>query len=98
MKKNPEIAFATAWFDISDHSNRKGIQGLGTCVVVSDVKKIAEGIALMNKSFPDLKKTITLEWVLTNIWKSKMWMIMPSYIKHWDDAMYGEDQFKEFTL
>ena len=94
--KNPEIAFATAWFNEKDHSDRKGIQGVGSCHVTTDVREIMEGVKLLNDSFSDLKKTITFEWVLNNIWKSRMWVIRPKLIKYWDDKIYGDDSCEEF--
>jgi len=97
MKTDPHVAFATAWFDEKDHTNRKGIQGLGTCEVTTDLRKITEGIQLINAKFPDLKKKITVQYILENAWKSRMWIIKPSIIKHWDDELY-KGETKEFTF
>ncbi|MDE1874930.1 MAG: pyridoxamine 5'-phosphate oxidase family protein [Patescibacteria group bacterium] len=98
MLKNPTVAFATAWFNEKDHTDRKGIQGSGKCEIVKDLKKITEGIVLLNKKFPDLKKSITVQYILDNIWKSRMWVIRPDVIKYWDDELYGDDESKEFTF
>ena len=98
MLKNPEVAFATAWFNEKDHTDRKGIQGSGRCEIVTDLKKITEGIMLLNERFPDLKRSITVQYILENIWKSRMWVIGPKSIKYWDDELYRDDQSREFTF
>lgn len=96
--KNPNIAFSIAWFDSKNHKNRKGVQGLGVCCPAKNSTEIAVGIKLLYKNFPDLRDTLTVKWVTTNIWGSKIWVLKPTYMKYWDDEIYGDDESEEFTL
>jgi len=98
MLKNPQVAFSVAWFDSSDHKNRKGVQGLGICRPAEDEAEIIMGVKLHNENFPEFKETITVDWVHTNEWHSKVWMLKPSYIKYWDDEIYGDDESEEFNF
>src|SRR3989338_4192366 len=90
--KNPEVAFSIAWFDPTNHKNRKGIQGLGICSQAKNPIEIATGIKLLSKKFPDLRDTLTIKWIMTNIWGSKVWILKPSFIKYWDDEVYGDEE------
>lgn len=96
--KNNHIAFAVAWFDCKDHSNRKGIQGLGICEIVKNPKYIISGIKALNQTFPDLKDIITVDWIKNNTWDVRVWSIKPTYAKYYDDEVYGEEESEEFNF
>src|SRR3989338_6057161 len=96
--KNPEVAFSIAWFDPTNHKNRKGIQGLGVCRPAEKEEEIITGVKLHNQNFPEFKEKITVEWIHTNEWNSKVWVLKPSYMKYWDDEIYGDDESEKFTL
>lgn len=96
--KNPNVAFSIAWFDPKNHKNRKAVQGLGVCCPAKTEKEIETGVKLHNQNFPEFKERITMEWIHTNEWGSKVWILKPSYIKYWDDELYGDDETKEFYL
>ncbi len=98
MLKNPKIAFSIAWFDANNHKNRKAIQGLGVCRPAENEEEIKTGVSLHNQNFPEFKSRITVDWIHTNEWGSKVWVLKPSYIKYWDDELYGDDECKEFNL
>ncbi len=96
--KNPKIAFSVAWFDQNNHRNRKAVQGTGISRPARNLKEIATGIKLLYKKFPDLRDILTVKWIMTNAWGSKIWVIKPNYIKYWDDELYGDKETEEFTL
>ncbi len=96
--KDPRTAFSIAWFDPSNHKNRKAIQGVGTCRLAKDEEEIAIGVQLHNINFPEFKERITIDWVHSNEWGSKVWVLTPTYLKYWDDELYGEDESREFFL
>lgn len=96
--KNAKVAFSTAWFDAANHKNRKSVQGSGECYQAKNIAEITTGIQLLYKKFPDLAETLTLKWMMTNTWGTKVWVLKPTYIKYWDDEMYGSDESREFTL
>jgi uncharacterized protein YhbP (UPF0306 family) len=98
IAENQKVAFSVTWFDPSNHKNRKGIQGQGVCRLAENPTEIATGISLLYKKFPDLRDILTVKWILENAWGSRVWVIKPKYLKHWDDELYGEDECKEFTI
>ncbi|MDO8470720.1 MAG: pyridoxamine 5'-phosphate oxidase family protein, partial [bacterium] len=61
--KNPNIAFSVAWFNPSNHKDRKAVQGLGTCRPAQSEKEIVTGVKLHNENFPEFKDRITVEWI-----------------------------------
>jgi hypothetical protein len=96
--KNPNVAFSIAWFDPNNHKNRKAVQGLGICHLAENEEEIKTGVKLHNQNFQEFKETITLEWIHSNKWGSKVWVLKPTYIKYWDDEIYGDNESEEFTL
>ncbi len=96
--KNPKIAFSIPWYDPTNHKNRKAVQGQGVCRVAANDEEIAKGVQLHNQNFPEFANRITVEWVNTNEYESHVWVIEPSYIKHWNDEAYGDDESEEFFL
>ncbi len=96
--KNPNIAFSSAWFDPMNHSNRKGVQGRGVCRTAKNAKEITVGITLIAKAFPDLKKIITAKWIRENAWGTKVWVVKPTFIKYWDDELFGDEESKEINF
>lgn len=96
--KNPNVAFSFAWFDPKNHKNRKGVQGLGVCHSVKNPAETATGIKLLYKAFPDLRDILTVKWITTNVWGTKVWKLKPTYMKYWDDEIYGDNESEEFTL
>lgn len=94
--KRPNVAFSIAWFDPKNHENRKAVQGLGMCRVAKNEEEIATGVKLHNQNFPEFKERITTQWIHDNEWGSRVWVLEPTYIKYWDDELYGADETKEF--
>lgn len=96
--KNPHVAFSIAWFDQNNHKNRKAIQGLGECRLAQNEQEIATGVSLHNQNIPEFKDQITVDWIKNNEWGSKVWLVKPTYIKYWDDELYGDKETQEFNL
>ncbi len=96
--QNPNVAFSICWFDSSNHKNRKAVQGLGVCRLAETEEEIAKGVQLHNANFPEFAEKITVEWIRTNDYESCVWVLNPSYMKYWNDELYGEDGSKEFKF
>jgi len=96
--KNSSVAFSVAWFNDADHSDRKGVQGQGKCRTAENDEEIKKGIELHNQNFPEFAERITPEWIKSLKNKSRVWVIKPTYIKYWDDGLYGQDEFEEFNF
>ena len=98
IEANSNIVFSFSWFDPKNLSNRKGVQGKGECKMVKNPIELAKGIKHMYDSFPEMRDILTLKWITENVWGTKLWVIKPTYIKHWDDEVYGEEENKEFNF
>ncbi|MFA6447485.1 MAG: pyridoxamine 5'-phosphate oxidase family protein [Patescibacteria group bacterium] len=96
--KNPKVAFSIAWFDPKNLMNRKSVQGLGVCRLAKGPKEVATGAKLLYKKFPDLRKMLTVKWITTNAWGTKVWILKPTYMKYWDDEIYGDEESEEFII
>lgn len=96
--KNSAVAFSVAWFDPNNHQNRKAVQGTGICRPTHNPIEIATGIKLLYENFPDMRDMLTVKWIATNAWGSKIWVLKPNYLKYWDDEIYGDDESAEFNL
>lgn len=95
---NPKIAFSIAWFDPTNHANRKAVQGLGICRPAQNEGEIKTGVTLHNQNFPEFKERITVDWIHTNEFGSRVWVLQPIYMKYWDDELYGDKESEEFTI
>jgi len=93
---NPQVSFSIAWYDSSDYTNRKGIQAKGLCYITHDPDEIEKGVRSHNERFPDFKKRITPEWIMQSDNTSCLWVIKSTYIKYWDDELFGQDGIQEF--
>ena len=96
--QNPTVTFSTVWFNPNNHVDRKGVQGRGICRIANSDMEIEEGIKLHNTNFPEFKETLTADYIRSEENKSRVWIIKPSLIKHWDDELYGVDGSEEFKF
>jgi uncharacterized protein YhbP (UPF0306 family) len=96
--KNPNVAFSIAWFDATNHKNRKAVQGVGVCRPAENDGEIATGVQLHNQHFPEFKERITIDWIRTNEYGSCVWVLKPSFMKYWDDEIYGDEESEEFRF
>ena len=96
LEENGELAFATAWHDEDNHKNRKGVQGVGRAVVAADEHEIALGVKLHNQNYPEFADRISKDYINDPTNHSKVWVISPTYIKFWNDELYGDDEAAEF--
>lgn len=98
IQDNPRVAFATFWHDESDLGDRKGLQGVGKCEVITDKAELERAIKAYNDKYPDSKSSLSIEAMLDPGARKGLYKIVPSFIKHWDDKAYGESKIKEFNF
>jgi len=98
LLQDPKLAFAAAWRNDSNHLDRKGIQGVGEAIFTKDEEDIAIGIRLHNQNYPEFAERITVDWVHTNEDGSGVWVIQPTFIKFWNDELYGDEETEEFKF
>ena len=92
------VAFNIAWYNPNNHTDRKAVQGVGTCMIASTQEEIELGVSLHNSRFPEFAKRITKEWIEDDANSGKIWILKPSFIKFWNDELYKDDENKEFTF
>jgi uncharacterized protein YhbP (UPF0306 family) len=98
IEQEPAVAFSTAWYDENDLSNRKAIQGRGNCRLLTSEAEIQAALQPHLDKYPDWASYLTLDALVQNKIKSKLYIIEPRYIKFWNDELYGEEGTKEFTF
>lgn len=98
IQENPHVAYSVVTYDEDDLTNRKAIQGLGTCAIVEDLDELQRAIALHNKEYPDVKEYVTKDFITSSENTSHVWKVTPTFMKYWDDEVLGEDQVKEFVF
>lgn len=96
--KNPKVAFSVNWFDPENHLNRKGIQGQGVCRMAENQEEMKIGAKLHNQNFPEFKERINLKAVQDPKNPLKVWVLKLTYLKYFDDELYGEKMSEEFHI
>ncbi|MAZ30334.1 hypothetical protein CL655_03560 [bacterium] len=92
------LAFATAWHEVQNHANRKGVQGVGIARPVTSEAEMSEAVALHNRDYPALAEQVTFEVLRENTFGLHVWCITPTFIKFWNDELYGRDGTETFTF
>ena len=98
LEHNPKVAFSVVWFNPNNLVDRKGIQGQGTCERIEEPEEIISLLKNHAKYFPLWKDRITYENIKNKTIQSRPFLIRPSYIKFWNDELYGEEGTREFTF
>jgi uncharacterized protein YhbP (UPF0306 family) len=98
IMKNPRVAYSVVWFNDGNHKDRKGLQGTGACRVAKNDEEIMTGVRLHNEKFPEFASRITVDWIHNNEFQSRVWVIEPDYMKHWNDEKYGAKESQEFRF
>lgn len=94
-KKN-DIAFSVSWFNPKDDEDRIAIQATGKVEELKSLKFIAIGAKLIFEKFDDW--TIEPKSMIENLSGARMYRIVPTYIKFWNDKLLGKPATEEYTL
>lgn len=98
IEKDPNVAFSVVWFNGKNHKDRKGVQGQGICRLAESDEEITKGVQIHNKLYPVFAERIVVAWIKSKLNKSQVYVIEPSYIKYWDDELYGDEEDEEFRF
>lgn len=66
------------------------------CKAATDDAEIKEGVKLHNQVFSEFKADITFKWA--KMIGYKVWYIDSTYIKYWDDEIFGNKEVKEYKF
>lgn len=99
IERTPEVAFTTAWFNPEDDEDRKAIQAKGKCEVVKDPVLLLKLLKNHYEYFPDWRdQNKSLEDDVKELLNSRAYIIKPSYIKFWNDKLFGKKTIEEYEL
>lgn len=98
LRQYHQLAFATAWHQADDRTNRKGIQGVGTARMATADDEITLGVALHNRDYPEFTTYITKSAVCDERNSTCVWVIEPQFIKFWNDELYGPEGSEFFRF
>lgn len=97
IMKKKDIAFNVSWYDSADMANRKGVQGQGSCRQLTNVLEMGKYFSNHFTYFPDWDDYLTIDNVVKGLIHTRPFIIKPTFIKFWNDELYGEDP-KEFVI
>lgn len=98
IANHPKISFSIPWFDEKNLGNRKAVQGIGTCKKVTNASQILRLLKNHYKYYPLWKTVITYKAMREKLIESRPYVIAPTYMKYWDDELFGEEGVREFNL
>lgn len=98
LEHNSRVSFSIPWYDENDLTNRKAIQGTGTCKQLRSPSKIISSLKNHSKYFPLWKDVITYDNMRNKTIKSRPFVIEPDHMKFWNDELYGSEGTKEFNF
>jgi hypothetical protein len=87
-----------SWYNKDDLGDRVAVQGKGICKQLENPKEIMGFLTNHYKYFPLWKDIITFENMFKKVIESRPFIIKPTYIKFWNDKLYGEEGVKEFKF
>lgn len=94
----PEVAFSVAWYDEHNLGNRKAVQGTGRMELIKGIPENIAALKIHHEKYPQWRDIITWDNIVKKVIESKVYKLTPSYIKFWNDELYGEEGTKEFKL
>lgn len=93
---NPQVAFSIYESTQNVADNKEGFQATGTCRLLTDTQEIAKALKLWHAKNPGVEDHISLPYVSGPDSKSGIFQITPTYMKHFNEALYGENKVGEW--
>lgn len=93
LAKNKNVAFNV--FDSRQPITKpkKGVQGRGICEQVRGIVNITRGLLLWHKANPGIEGKITIKDILKKLKDTKVYKIIPTYLKYFNKELYGTDEY-----
>jgi len=98
IERDPRVSFSVVWYDEDNLVDRKAVQGIGDCKKVTNPKEIMKFLKNHHKTYPIWKNALTYSRMKDKIISSRPYVIKPSYMKFWNDELYGAKESQEFEL
>lgn len=98
VQERPEVAFSIAWYDENNLGNRKAVQGKGIFELLSGVPANIAALNIHHKKYPEWKDMLSWDNMVKKVIKSRVYKLTPTYMKFWNDEVYGDEEVKEFIF
>lgn len=98
IAQNPKISFNICFVNENDMWDRKAIQGVGTCKLITNPLTIGKFIVNHFKFFPTWKEWMSKKDMVEKLIETRPYVITPTFIKFWNDELYGEDGTCEWSF
>ena len=96
IEDNKKIAGVITDTEQKATDKKKGIQFEGTVSLVDDETEMLYAVKMWNEKNKGMEKYITMENITKNKIKSKVYKIVPTLIKFFNEELYGEEGIEEF--
>jgi len=73
--------------------SKRGLQGRGTIKMIKGKSAVATALAIWHKANPGIENRITLEYLLKKTTDTKIYKIIPTYLKYFNKELYGEKEY-----
>lgn len=93
MASNSKVAFNI--FDSGQKitESKKGLQGRGTVKMINGKSAVARALAIWHKANPGIEGMITVKNILDKRSDTKIYKIIPTYLKYFNQQLYGEKEY-----
>lgn len=98
IAKNPFVACAIAASDQKVTEKKAGVQLEGKASLVTDEKEVVKALALWNKINPGFEKIINRDNIKNGTIQSKVYKVVPTRVKFFNESLYGPEGYREFIL
>lgn len=98
IKNKSQVSFSVPWYDENDLANRKAVQGIGLCKRLTNAAEIVRFLKNHYIYYPLWKSVITYKAMRDKLIESRPYIIKPTYMKFWNDELYGEEGTREFNF
>ncbi len=93
VAKNPKVAFNIFDSHQKITEQKKGVQGEGTIDVVRGLVPVTRALLLWHKANPGIETKITIKDILKKITDTKIYKVRPTYLKFFNQELYGEEEY-----
>lgn len=98
IAKNSKVAISIADTHQLVTDKKIGVQITGTASQVRDEKEIIKALKLWNSNNPGFEKIINLENMKNKKIKGKVYKIKPSFIKFFNELLFGPEGFEKYKF
>jgi hypothetical protein len=92
------VAIAIYDSHTKNSESKTGVQLQGTAQQVKGWDKTAKMLKIWHKSAPGMEDVVNVKNMKEKVISSRVYKITPTYIKFFNEKLYGDDEYTEFKL